>query len=156
MIDKNKPRALTIEYSGIVDELATECGVCAGYSPELEQGDNFPAINIKAIWDTGATESVISTDVVRALNLEPDGIANMFHANGKSIVCTYFVNIILPNNVGFYSKSLAEGILSDMDVLIGMDIISKGDFCVTTSKGKTKFSFQIPSTHDIDFVKECD
>jgi uncharacterized protein YecA (UPF0149 family) len=44
--------------------------------------------------------------------------------------------------------------LTGTDVLIGMDIISMGDFTVTASKRKTKFSFQIPSTHDTDYVKE--
>jgi hypothetical protein len=47
-----------------------------------------------------------------------------------------------------------ESELTGMDVLIGMDIISSGDFAVTASQGKTKFSFQYPSTHDIDFAKE--
>jgi preprotein translocase subunit SecA len=49
---------------------------------------------------------------------------------------------------------VTEGILSGTDVLIGMDIISKGDFSITASQQKTKFSFQIPSTHDTDYVKE--
>jgi membrane protease subunit (stomatin/prohibitin family) len=35
-----------------------------------------------------------------------------------------------------------------------MDIIGLGDFSICLKDGKTKFSFQIPSTHDIDFVQE--
>ena len=37
-----------------------------------------------------------------------------------------------------------------------MDIISQGDFAVTCKEGMTTFSFQIPSTHEFDFVKEED
>jgi uncharacterized protein YecA (UPF0149 family) len=35
-----------------------------------------------------------------------------------------------------------------------MDIIVRGDFAISQSSGKTKFTFQIPSTHDFDFYKE--
>ena len=42
----------------------------------------------------------------------------------------------------------------NIDVLIGMDVIKNGDFSITSSDGKTKFSFQIPSTYNIDFEKE--
>jgi hypothetical protein len=35
-----------------------------------------------------------------------------------------------------------------------LDIITKGDFAITAPGGNTKFTFQVPSTHDIDFVKE--
>jgi hypothetical protein len=54
----------------------------------------------------------------------------------------------------FYALKVTEGVLSGMDVLIGMDIISKGDFAVTTSLGETLFSFQIPSIYVIDFAKD--
>jgi len=47
-----------------------------------------------------------------------------------------------------------EGILTATDVLIGMDIISRGDFTITAPENKTKLSFQIPSTHNTDYVKE--
>jgi hypothetical protein len=88
---------------------------------------------------------------VSTLNLKPTGKARVFHANGESIVNTYSVNVLLPNNLGFSSLPVTEGVLTD--VLIGMDIISKGDFSVTASQGKTKFSFQLPSTHDTDLCK---
>ena len=39
-------------------------------------------------------------------------------------------------------------------MLIGMDIISKGDFAITHPGGHTKFSFRVPSQADIDFAVE--
>ena len=39
-------------------------------------------------------------------------------------------------------------------MLIGMDIINLGDFAITNKNGNTKFTFEIPSSRDIDFVKE--
>jgi len=71
-----------------------------------------------------------------------------------SIVNTYSVNILLPNDITFSALKVTEAVLSGVDVLIGMDIILKGDLAVTTSQGKTKFTFQIPSTHDTDYAKE--
>jgi len=37
-------------------------------------------------------------------------------------------------------------------VLIGMDIIVRGNFSVSSYEGKTSFSFQIPATERIDFL----
>jgi hypothetical protein len=71
-----------------------------------------------------------------------------------SLVNTYIVNIILPNCVTFHHLKVTEGNLNDVDILIGMDIIKKGDFAITAKNEKTKFSFQIPSTHDTDYSKE--
>ena len=48
------------------------------------------------------------------------------------------------------SKIGAQGI----DVLIGMDIISKGDFAVSNYNGKTQFSFRLPSQEDVDYKKD--
>ena len=147
-------KAFTHSYSSLTSVLETRCGVCA-YNP-LNQDKiiSQKIIKFKALWDTGAMASVISTDVVSLLGLKPIGKARVFHANGESTVYTYLINISLPNGIEFSSLLVTEGLLSDTDVLIGMDIISKGDFAVTSFDGDTKMSFQIPSTHDIDFVQE--
>lgn len=41
-------------------------------------------------------------------------------------------------------------------MLIGMDIINLGDFALTHKNGGTVFSFQIPSTHEYDFVRQIE
>lgn len=155
MSEQISPKAFTVEYFGIVPALGTKCGVCMAFNPILQQGAPHPPVaDCTAIWDTGAMGSVISEQLVLKLNLKPTGKARVFHANGESIVNTYSVNILLPNGVGIPSLPVTEGKLSDTDVLIGMDIISRGDFSITASQGKTKFSFQLPSTHNTDYVVE--
>lgn len=67
---------------------------------------------------------------------------------------TYLVNIRLPNSVAFMGVRVTKGNLGDADVLIGMDIISQGDFAVTNLGGLTKFSFRVPSATHIDFVED--
>ena len=49
---------------------------------------------------------------------------------------------------------VTEAPLHETDVLIGMDIISKGDFCVTNFQGKTVLTFRVPSCSEFDFVQD--
>ena len=147
------PKSFTIEHFGLVDAIITQCGVSEAFLPNVG-GKRPPIAEFRATWDTGAMRSVVSLDAVRKLGLSPIGRTTVFHANGQSVVGVYLVNILLPHQVGFSFVEVTEGDLTGTDVLIGMDIISQGDFAITSSQGKTKFSFQIPSTHDIDFVAE--
>ena len=148
------PQSFTVKYDGQVNTLLTNCGVSKHFIPDLKN-ENHPQIeNFIGLWDTGATNSVISKNVVDKLGLVPISIGNMSHAGGDSTTNIYIVNIILPNNVGIHSLRVAEGNISCADVLIGMDIISQGDFTICLQKGKTVFSFQIPSTHNFNFVEE--
>jgi len=108
----------------------------------------------KAIWDTGATGSVITEKVVEELDLKPTGMVIVSTASGETIANTYIVNIWLPNKVVFDGLKVTEGKLQgENEVLIGMDIISSGDFAVTNYGGKTVFTFRHPSATRIDFVK---
>jgi hypothetical protein len=97
---------------------------------------------------------VISNLVVQELNLKPIGKTQMFHADGQTTVNVYYIDILLPNKVAFSALRVTEGKLNNTDVLIGMDIISQGDFAITSAQGKTTFSFQLPSTHHTDYVAE--
>ena len=49
---------------------------------------------------------------------------------------------------------VSEAVLNGFDVLIGMDIITLGDFSITNVGGKTIFSFRVPSTETIDYVQQ--
>ena len=108
----------------------------------------------KGVWDTGATNSVITKKIVDEMDFKPIGMVEVYHAGGKSLANKYLVNIILPNNVVIPTLTVTEGILRDMDLLIGMDVIALGDFAVTNKNGKTTMSFRVPSCAEIDFVPE--
>lgn len=67
----------------------------------------------------------------------------------------YLVNLYLLNGVAFSEIHVTKAErLGDADILIGMSVITCGDFAVTNFKGRTKFSFRIPSLEHIDFVKD--
>jgi len=55
--------------------------------------------------------------------------------------------------VAFQKIMATEGDLAGAEMLVGMDIINKGDFAVTNKDGQTVFSFRIPSLECIDFNK---
>jgi hypothetical protein len=150
----NKVEAFTVDYPDLVNCIETTCGICKSFNPDQEGMEIRHVLKFKALWDTGATGCVISSKVVRYLKLIPIGKAKVFHANGDSIVNVYSVDIVLSDELSFDGLIVTEGVLPDIDVLIGMDIISQGDFAITASQQKTKFSFQVPSTHDTDYVKE--
>ena len=65
----------------------------------------------------------------------------------------YLVNIGLPNGVMIPNIPAVWGEMAGLDVLIGMDIITLGDFAVTNQNNVTTFSFRIPSLHTIDYSK---
>lgn len=124
--------------------------VQSGHSQHLR-----PELDLfQGLWDTGATNSVITKNVIDRLGLVATGIETVFHAGGQSVVGTYLVNILLPNNIGIHSLRVSEDLLKGVDVLIGMDIIALGDFTICLHDGKTKFSFQLPSTHDFDMTRK--
>lgn len=105
-----------------------------------------------AIWDTGATNSVITKKVVDTLGLAPTGIIEVHGVHGKDFRSKYIVSIQLPNDIRVRDVEVTDGEFGDADVLIGMDIISLGDFAVSNYKGKTTFSFRYPSCAETDYV----
>jgi hypothetical protein len=73
-------------------------------------------------------------------------MTRMQTASGVEDSETYMVNVGLPNQVGFMSVKVSKAKLGDaVDVLIGMDIITSGDFSITNQNRNTIFSFRVPS-----------
>jgi predicted aspartyl protease len=117
----------------------------------LEKSD---CIDIRALWDTGATGSVVTPNIAKKLNLKPVEIATITTPSDKDkLTNIYCVNIYLPNKVKVSDVRVAEGIPANCDILIGMDIITLGDFAVSNYNGNTMFSFRVPSMTEIDFVE---
>ena len=110
-------------------------------------------LSFQAIWDTGASSTAISQNVVRKLGLKPTGMKRTVHTgNGTRQSDVYAVSLHLPQGV-ITDPILAIDVESivDADVLVGMDVIGMGDFAVTHSDGNTSMSFCIPSMHDTNY-----
>ena len=66
-----EPVAFTFRNSRLTAELMTPCGVGAAQMAS-EPFSVSGYLQYNALWDTGATASVISTEVVKQLGLAPD------------------------------------------------------------------------------------
>jgi predicted aspartyl protease len=113
-------------------------------------------LKVPALWDTGATNTCISNQIVEELALVPTGKKSVRTASGSKEVSTYLINIKLPNNVDINAIEVCDSDIGNQGIalLIGMDIIGVGDFSVSNYQGHTVFSFRIPSQGKIDYVKE--
>lgn len=116
-------------------------------------GNSNPA-SLRAIWDTGATGSTITKKTVQQLGLIQTGFATVHTANGTVNQRTFTVDIGLPNRVLIRNVLVSEvdALTAGCDALIGMDIITIGDFSITNHKGHTCWSFRFPSCHEVDYV----
>lgn len=144
---ENPTLSLTIKSTkGIATQLQTSVEVF----PVGTQTQGFQGMGI---WDTGATGSVITKNVADALGLLPINKKIVHTANGPAEQNVYLVNIGLPNRLMVTDMFVTEAPLHGCDVLIGMDIISLGDFSITNFNDQTCMSFRVPSKHEIDYVQ---
>ena len=147
-------RSFTVSHKGRVSVLKSPATIYQAFDP-LHTPSPPSSHDFTAIWDTGATGTVITQKVVDRCGLKPIGRTIVNTAQGTMQTTVYLVNIMLPNKVGAASLRVTRGnIGGDADVLIGMDIIGIGDFAITNKDEKTVFSFRAPSCDIIDFSKE--
>lgn len=124
----------------------------------IHRPNDSASVEITAIWDTGATGSAITKSTVVSLGLAQTGACMVSTANGDVEQRTFTIDIGLPNGVlvqGIVATEV-DALSGGCDSLIGMDIITLGDFSVTNHNGNTCFSFRIPSSHEIDYVQSPD
>jgi hypothetical protein len=60
----------------------------------------------------------------------------------------YEINLSLPSKITIHELTVVSKNPGDMvwwDVIIGMDVISQGDFSVMNRNGKTEWSFSVPA-----------
>jgi|SRR5665213_662896 len=136
-------------------EIITPVHISVGFEPTTTPQAQWPVhTQFNALWDTGATGCVISEKVINACGLQPTGFENVHGVHGVESTETFFVNIGLPNGLAFSNRRVFKGKCGGADVIIGMDIITMGDFSITNVGGQTVFSFRIPSQGTIDYVKD--
>ena len=118
-----------------------------------EDGAEKP-IKAVALWDTGASCSVIRPEIAAKLGLRVVSMARMSTPSESGRPTNvYLAHIYLPNGIMIPNIRVLEGIPSNCDILVGMDVIGLGDFAVSNYNGKTTFSFRIPSCVEIDFTE---
>ena len=130
------------EYTTLVEDIMTECDI---YSVN---GRKFHTD--RAVWDTGADTTIISSRIVKELNLQPykaGGISGIGGATGSNV---YLVHVLVPTGDFVTSVEVMENDFQDIDVLIGMDVIVFGDFLITNKDNMTTFQFRTPSEGGVE------
>ena len=136
--------------NGLLRELITDCGISLANVPGTLV---HPVNGFKALWDTGATNTVITQEVVDKCGLKPTGMVMVHGVNSETLSETYLVDVYLPNKVAIQGVNVTKGALKNAQILIGMDIITSGDFTISNKGGRTIFSFRVPSESQTDYVK---
>lgn len=139
MANKKSPHlAFSIKYRGIAKELISESEII---NPLNNQRNKY-----KAIWDTGATNTVITPRILKELSLTIVDIATIVGVNSEpEYAQVALFNLLLPNSVSIRGvRGSVCTIGGDADILIGMDIIKFGDLAISNGDGQTLFSFAIP------------
>ena len=130
--------AFKTEYPHLSFQLITEAEVHDASNPNKKS-------KVTALWDTGAMLSAITPKVARNLNLIPINRIKVNGINNFSMADVVEISIGLPNKVMVDDVDVTVcGLVKNVDLLIGMDIILLGDFSISNSEGKTLFSFVIP------------
>lgn len=133
----------TEKYSGICRKIINSAIIDVN-------GNVLPVV---AQWDTGATGTCISKEVVKKCKLIPIGKVMAHTPSGVATMNQYMIDLILNKEVVFKDLRVMDSEIGaqKIDVLIGMDIISKGDFAISNFNNTTQFSFRVPSQEHIQF-----
>ena len=143
-----EPFVITRSYKGVSRCITTQV--------DLTNPSNGKTIRTQAIWDTGATASVITKKMAEDLELVSVSKGLVNTAGGVVETGCYYVDIALIGSSKctgrFRVTECAQlSATNDIGMLIGMDIISFGDFAITNLNNQTVMSFRAPSMGRIDF-----
>lgn len=118
----------------------------------INKTTNF-SMPAKALWDTGATGTCISKELASKLNLPPTGMQQIQTPSGTAIVNQYKMHIVLNKEVMINNVTVIDSEIGNqnIDILIGMDIISLGDFGISNFENRTQFTFRVPSQEHVDY-----
>jgi len=117
-------------------------------------------VKVNALWDTGATATCIKPALFEHLDMRLFDSTNytlLAGVGGTIAAKATLISLFLTSafEIAFCPVYVAD-FPGNADMLIGMDIINKGDFVVCNTDAKTSFSFVMPPFPDrIDFTKKA-
>lgn len=100
----------------------------------------------KALIDTGAMHTCISSRISNYLSLIPTGTMRITAANNHTdVVNTHVVNLTIGGEIRFEMMKLPRLSMSGEDIIIGMDVLSKGNMVLSNDETGTIFMFEVKS-----------
>lgn len=136
-------------FTTIVNRILVDCTIGL---PLVDGTDR----NMKALWDTGACCTCIASTVAQSMGLIKVNERELIGANNQPFMSDVFCVRL---TMGHFVIGIIEVCGIPMDgkeenMIIGMDVITKGDLSITNYQGKTFLSFREPSLERIDYVSE--
>ena len=137
--------AFTLKYHKLMNTLP--------YEVEVSFLDK--SVKLKnAIWDTGASASSINIKYADVLGLRPISFTTIHTANGPCSVPVFYINIKFNENLSIDGIAVTGANLVGIDMLLGMDIINRGQFTISNNNEGTTISFLSPSDVTTDYVDD--
>jgi len=125
---------LTITHRGLANKIVSQAVITSV--------DSGKSIAVSAIWDTGATTSLVNDKIVKSLQLKEIGVAQVKHVAGATAFPIHLAAIEIQGGMKISEHRLVSfPSIHAFDMIIGMDIIALGKFCIENKGGNTVFSF---------------
>lgn len=128
-----------------IDSLSLISKVTVAAPPELQKDRKLFWTEAKAKWDTGAQICSISRSLCDTMGFMPRIKMPVSSISGtvEAIQDMIFIDVMMD---GYFFPVLASVIDAmpgaDCDMLIGMNLISKGDFSLSCDNGKINMTFK--------------
>lgn len=136
-------------FDNIVSRILIDCLIGIPHSEGVGR-------QMKALWDTGACCTCIATSVAREMGLIKVNEKQLIGADNKPFMAEVFCVKLKMGHFEIGNLEVCgipmEGKAENM--IIGMDVITKGDLSITNYQGKTVLTFREPSLEKIDYVEE--
>lgn len=134
----------SITHTADIQGMALALQVLVANPVEMKNSGSSQWIGTSAIWDTGAQHCVITSDLCARLKLSPRAKTYFVGVGGNVPGGTDIVYLSLSGDSDTFLIALAgvvETLPGNVDMLIGMDVITQGDFTVSTKNGIITVAF---------------
>jgi hypothetical protein len=141
------PHTFTLKCDGLLERIITQVGINQSQRFCVRQGmDRGSGGTCAALWDTGASGSCVSRKLAQKLGLRAVYQCQITGVGGSQEANVYFVDIGLPNGMTVSNVLVSEFVDNGkFDVILGMNIITLGDFLITNFNRESVFTFSYPS-----------
>lgn len=143
MNSQEHPYAFTGRFNMFRGRIVSEIVICSPDDAELV------STKIRALWDTGCSQSIISKRVADFLRLQPDNKQQFRSPFGGTAICdvakvrlcVVLGGIRIPIDAAINTKPNSD---PDCDITLGLDFITMGDFAISHLGESLFLSFCFP------------
>lgn len=143
MVEKEHPYAFTGRFNCFRGRIVSDLIICPPDDADII------STRIRALWDTGCSQSIISKRVADFLRLSPEGTQRFRSPFGgakvcdvtKVKICVVLGGIRVPIEVAINCEPNSD---PDCDITLGLDFITMGDFAISHDGEALVLSFCFP------------